>query len=256
MLDAGSFGLLTITKAISILGDGHGGIAAQNGTNAMTISAGANDRINLRGLVIEGFTTGNTGIFFANGRTLDIQDCIVRNFTGVGIFFGALGSSTLLVSNTHVSGSLSGIVVNSSGAGANTLVATLAHVTVQDNSDVGVDVLAFSNLSAVSATIDNSEITANAGTGIRVQDLTSSSTPGSANMTVRSSLISNNGVGVGVGGSHALAIVARSTIVTNGKALATGVTLTTAVGVIQSMGDNNLFGNGTQGSFSGTTPPQ
>jgi hypothetical protein len=251
MLDAGSFGLITITKAISILGDGHGGVAAQNGASAITINAGANDRINLRGLVIEGFASGNIGIDFNTGRTLDIQDCIVRNFNGQGIFFLAPASSTLLVANTHISGTRTGIEVTAGGSGSNTVVATFSHIWVQDSLEDGVSILSNSPLSAISAAIDDSVITANTDTGVEVANATS----GSANLTVRNSLISNNGVGVAAGGSHGLAIVARSTIVTNGTALQTGA-LGSPGGVIQSMGDNNLFGNGTQGAFSGTTPPQ
>ena len=103
MLDPGSYGLLTITKAISILGDGHGGIAASGGATAITINAGANAKVNLRGLVIEGFGSGQFGIVFNSGASLNIQDSIIRNFTVEGILFFPSAASQLNVSRTVVS---------------------------------------------------------------------------------------------------------------------------------------------------------
>src|SRR5262249_41797027 len=68
VLDPGGFGAVTITKSISITNDGAGeaGILA-SGTSGITINAGANDIINLRGIVIDGApptTTGLVGVRF------------------------------------------------------------------------------------------------------------------------------------------------------------------------------------------------
>src|SRR5262245_56090079 len=57
VLDPAGYGLVTISKSISILGHGFAGIAAPGGT-AVTVNAGASDRINLRGLLIDGVGTG------------------------------------------------------------------------------------------------------------------------------------------------------------------------------------------------------
>src|SRR5690348_7701771 len=61
VLDPAGYGPVTITKAISIQGHGFSGISAPTG-NAIAINAGASDRINLRGLLIDGVGTGNSGI--------------------------------------------------------------------------------------------------------------------------------------------------------------------------------------------------
>src|SRR5215468_6245463 len=50
VLDPAGYGTVTIGKAISIQGHGFAGISAPAGPFAITISAGASDRINLRGL--------------------------------------------------------------------------------------------------------------------------------------------------------------------------------------------------------------
>src|SRR5258708_4262354 len=55
VLDPGGFGAVTITKAMTIAqeGPGEGGILVA-GTNGITINAGANDVVVLRGLQIDG----------------------------------------------------------------------------------------------------------------------------------------------------------------------------------------------------------
>ena len=70
-LDPGGYGAVTITKAISIVsGLGEAGVLVPAGGTGITISAGATDRINLRGLAIEGAGTGATGIRFNSGGAL------------------------------------------------------------------------------------------------------------------------------------------------------------------------------------------
>ena len=55
MKDSAGYGSITITKAVSIVGDGSlAGILASSGQDAITINAGASDVVELRGLKIEG----------------------------------------------------------------------------------------------------------------------------------------------------------------------------------------------------------
>src|SRR5450432_4932972 len=61
VIDPAGYGALTITKAISIEGHGFGGLTVASG-DGVTIKAGANDKINLRGLLFEGVHTGTGGI--------------------------------------------------------------------------------------------------------------------------------------------------------------------------------------------------
>ena len=63
VVDAGGYGTVTITKAITIANDGVGtaGVLASV-SNGITISAGISDVVVLRGLDIEGLGTGLSGI--------------------------------------------------------------------------------------------------------------------------------------------------------------------------------------------------
>src|SRR5215472_8190898 len=70
VLDAGGYGSVTINKNISIINDGVGeaGILVSGGNNGITINAGSNDVVTLRGLTIKGIGFGGgNGIVFTTG---------------------------------------------------------------------------------------------------------------------------------------------------------------------------------------------
>src|SRR5262249_25989759 len=96
VLDPAGYGPVSINRAISIQAHGFAGITA-SGTDGITINAGPNDKISLRGLLLEGVASGLNGILFSAGGVLDIQDCVIRNFTGRGILFAPSGSAVLLI---------------------------------------------------------------------------------------------------------------------------------------------------------------
>jgi hypothetical protein len=104
VLDPGGYGAVTITKAISIANDGVGTTAIGAGSgNAITINAGANDSVHLRGLTIEGLGSGAVGIQFNTGGNLAIENCVIRNFAFAGIYISPSTTSSFSVSNTIVS---------------------------------------------------------------------------------------------------------------------------------------------------------
>src|SRR5262245_23579083 len=71
VLDPAGYGVIIITKAISIQGHGFAGISAPNNAIAITIDAGLEDKISLRGLLIDGAGTGAWGINFRAGSSLN-----------------------------------------------------------------------------------------------------------------------------------------------------------------------------------------
>src|SRR5207248_2679625 len=92
VLNSADYGPVTINKAITITSQGAvAGVRAASG-NGVTISAGATDVVNLRGLDIDGGGSGSTGIQFSAGGSLTIQNSIARNFTNSGIIFAASGA--------------------------------------------------------------------------------------------------------------------------------------------------------------------
>jgi hypothetical protein len=93
VLDPVGYGAVTITKAISIVNDGVG-VAAIGSLGAPSGNAGASDSVHLRGLTIEGFGSGISGILFNTGENLEIENCVIRNFGNVGIEISPSTSSS------------------------------------------------------------------------------------------------------------------------------------------------------------------
>jgi hypothetical protein len=136
VLDPAGYGAVNITKSVSIQGHGFSGITVTSG-NAISINAAAGDKINLRGLVIEGFGTGSTGLVFHTGRSLVLENLVVRNFAGNGMLFSPSALSSLIVSSTIVADNAGfGILVQPSGNFQYQIVFT--HVEAYNNATGGL----------------------------------------------------------------------------------------------------------------------
>ena len=101
VLDPGGYGAVTITKSITINGDGTLAGILSAAINGVVINAGVNDKIILRNLSIEGVKTGLTGIRFLAGRDLIVENCSINNFTLNGLEATmTTGNATILISNS------------------------------------------------------------------------------------------------------------------------------------------------------------
>jgi hypothetical protein len=145
VLDPGGYGAVTITKAISIINDGVGeaGALVSSGVNGVTVAAAAGDAVSLRGLTVKGIGFGGgNGIVFNSGKSLTVENCVIRNLDGVpalgnGILFQPDGTSSLAVSNTLVADNTnSGIAVRPAGSGS--VTASLSRVEAYNNFSIGV----------------------------------------------------------------------------------------------------------------------
>ena len=152
VLDPGGFGAVTITKAITINGDGTlAGILAA-GTNGIIVNAATTSDVIIRGISIDGACTGLDGIRFLAGRHLRIENCTIYNFTddGVDALYNLVGGvGQLTIENTSISnvGDVAVRVAVTTGA----ITAQLDNVRI-NRAAIGFDVL------AGSATIANSAI--------------------------------------------------------------------------------------------------
>lgn len=137
-IDPGGFGAVTITKSITISGEGlTAGILAA-GTNGIIINAAAADIVTLRGLDIDGAGTGINGIRVLNAGKVLIEDSQIRNFTANGI---------------DIQGNTANAVIN------------IADTTISNNNG-GVNI--FTNLAGVDfVVIDDSLITGNTAFGVK-----------------------------------------------------------------------------------------
>lgn len=242
-LDPGGFGTVTITKSISIIGEGViAGILA-SGANGVVVNAGVNDNVVLRGLDIEGAGTGINGIRFLAGGTLHVENCTINGFTQSGISFVPSGTSRLSVEDTVVrdnnplaGSSYGGIFIAPGAAGSadvsideTRLVRNFHGLRVQGNSRVAAR---------------NCSASGHAGTGFLA------ASAGATQLNMDGCEASSNVNGIRSEGAGTIVRIAN-TLVTNNSA--NGL-FPTAGGAIISFGNNQVAGNGTNGAPTSTVP--
>src|SRR2546429_8196764 len=102
-LDPGGFGGVTITKAITIKCQYTDGGVLVSGTNAIVVNAAATDKVVLKGLDINGFGTGLTGIRILQAKSVRVLDSEIYGFVRDGIDFEPTNSlANLVVDHAHI----------------------------------------------------------------------------------------------------------------------------------------------------------
>jgi hypothetical protein len=151
VLDSAGYGSLTITKAISIVNPGgvEAGITPNNGP-AISVQAGPNDVVALRGLTLEGEGSPNRGIRIQSGLRFEVIDCVIRDFSvGIEIAFPP-NYYSIYVKNTILSGnSIFGFASNGDG------IVTMDRVSSIHNGGVGVGFGGTSEVLIADSHIDN-----------------------------------------------------------------------------------------------------
>jgi Right handed beta helix region len=204
VLDPAGYGQVTITKAISILGNGAAGINAASG-NGVTINAGASDSVYLRGLTIDGLGSGANGIQFTTGGNLEIENCVIRDFSGTGINIAPTGSAAVtgVLSNVITYNNPNGINVSGTALTGSSLNVTVVNSVASNSNVVGINA-------------------AGANTAVMV----------------RNTVVSYSGTGL-FAQMNAILRVGHSVVTGNN----TGVNVATTGGTLFSYGDNDIDGN-------------
>jgi hypothetical protein len=253
VLDPAGYGALTITKAISIQGHGFSGISVASGGTGITVAADATDAINLNGLLVEGSRAGWFGIRFNSGKSLVVENCVVRNMLVDGLKFSSNAATlqTLSVSDSYFTDSgNNGIFVGASSTGA--VTGALERVALYANV-VGLNLGGGAGTGALTVAATDSvaanNISGTEGVGFFVQSVAG---PGSITRLVltRSTAV-GNGTGVKASGSNSTLRLTQSTIAGN----LTGFS-TVAGGVILSYGDNSIDDNGGNVGVLGSATKQ
>lgn len=261
VLDPGGFGTVTITKSITLNADGVVAGILSSFTNGITINAAATDRVTLRGLNIEGASTGINGIRILSAAEVVVEDCHIQGFSGANPSTGILlatttGTTRLSVRNTRINSngqafaSNGGIVIKPGGS--STAIADLDKVNLANNS-AGLITNSTATTGSVFATIRDSQVTGNSLDGIYAV----ASATGNHRVAVKTNTIADNAFNSMTGaGVHATGAAANIRIQDNViTANRIGVSLDSS-GVIYSYGSNIISGNGTNGSFTSTQPTQ
>src|SRR5262245_2507181 len=222
VLDPGSYGAVTITKSISIINDGVGeaGALVSGGFNGITINAGADDRVSLRGLTVKGIGLGcGYCIVFTSVKFLSIENCTIRKFTGTaqsqfighGIIFNPAGDSDLAISNTLVSDNEGhGIsVVRANNGVGHTTQATFSFVQVYHSGLHGIVLSAGNTAGSINAAADNIVSSFNAFSGFAIEGTNI------ILLNVTRSMVSTNGTGFSSSNDSGTIAVGQSNVARN-----------------------------------------
>lgn len=247
ILDSGDFGPVTIDKPVSLISNGAlGGIHASAGT-AITINAGANDKVVLRGLTLDGLGTGLDGVSFVAGGNLYIENCTINSFGRYGINFSPTsGSGKLFVTDTILRNNGVGATGGGLYLSANTAPGFVAVVDGL-RSESNVFGVRADNLGSV--TVRNSLAANNGFAGFTAVTLSGS---GPIRMFIENSISVSNGTnGVASGGIGATVTISNVAVTNNQTGLIVG-----NGGVLISFGNNKIQGNTTDGAPTTTSSQQ
>jgi hypothetical protein len=253
-IDSGDYTPFTIKQAVTVQAAPgvYAGIVTQTpGTAAVQIIADKPDVVVLRGLTLNGMSTGQngagTGINFVSGGVLRVENCVISGFQGEGISFAFAGE--LFVRDTALKGKS---VATNPSAGI-----FPSFVGIRIRADSG---LAKASIERTRVEGFNNGIRAEENTLVTIRDTVAvsngtgfTSIPAVKNtnteMNLENCVVANNSEGIVSGGLEGVSIVrvSNSTITNNNIALN---------GAIISRGNNTVEGNTVGQSFSGTFLPK
>lgn len=236
-LDPGGFGAVTITKSITLDGTGTMASILASLVNGITINAGVNDVVTIRGLSINGNCNGINGINILSAKTVNVEDCVIFRFnTGNGITANDSNGLNLNVRDTVIrDNTLDGINTTSSAGFINV---SLERVRLSGNSN-GLHARSGTKASARECVFSN-----NTTNGIFIDAAQAQF----AFVSAWECMINNNGAnGVRAGNAGNLggsgAELSQNQINRN---TANGVLVSTG-GAVNTFTNNGIFGNGTDG---------
>lgn len=238
VLDPGGFGAVTITKAITINGDATLAGILSAGTNGIIVNAlGANDRVILRNISINGAGTGINGIRILAAKQVTVDNVTITGITGRGIDVSltATGSS-LVVRNTRITNAGTGIFLSTT---VGNVLGMIDNVQLTGLTN-GVEASTGGR-----ANISNSVISGNGANGVLASGANSFINLNNSQITF------NNLVGVNASVSGSQIRISNNDISnnTNGVSIAAGATVSSAV-------NNRVVGNtGGSATPNGTAIP-
>lgn len=236
VLDPGGFGALTITKAITINGDGTLAGILSSGVSGIIINAGATDAVYIRNLSINGAGTGLNGIRWIAGKALHVENCKINGIgnnaagNGHGIVVALTATAgNLFVKDTNIQTcAVAGIAVSTTTG----FVAGVLDNVRLEGLPTG---LIIGNNAFVS--IRNSVINLSTSTGVNI------SGTGGATGSFDNVMINNNPTGINVG-AGALLNLSSCTLESNTTAISSAAPQAN----LRSSGNNRLLGNTSDGA--------
>ena len=221
-LDPGGFGAVTITKSITINGEGTLAGILDSLISGVIISSAipAGSRVNLRNISINGAGNGTFGIRHLGPAELILDRVTIEGINGNGIDMTLTGvSGSLKMTNTTISEVTTGIGASSTGSGA--------IVSISNSRFYGNTTQAIAAGQNADVTVSNSVFAGNANAVVAVSN---------GQAYVANSQIANNGTAFNTGAGANIRI-SNNELVNNGTNFVLG-------GTISSAGNNRAVGGG------------
>jgi len=235
VLDPGGFGAVTITKAITLNGEGTLAGILNAGSNGINVAAGAADKVIIRNISINGATTGLSGIRWTSGGQLTVDKVTISGQTAFGIEVAHTAGGELYVRDTNITKANTGIKLSTT---AGSLVAHIDNTRIDNMTTNGIDATS----AGVFATVTNSAVISAAATGVGVSS-------GASQINLDNSTVANTGTAISTAGVSSIIRISRNNLYNNTTGLSTGG------GTIATDSHNNTF-NGTPGSSNGLITQQ
>jgi hypothetical protein len=236
-LDPGGFGAVTITKGITIDGNGTLASVLHSGVNGIIVNAPTTDTVIIRNISISGAgtTLGTNGIRYLAGKQLVVQNVTLQQVSGnlIDVQLGSNGNLEL----DNVTG------VNGGGIGVNMLTTTGALFANINNSrfyNCGTGIKADRNTHLVvrnSVVAGNMGASAPSGNGIQVAP----NGAGSVGAIIENNSVSGCAEGILVttsGGSGVSVFISNNVLFNNTNAVDIGASVT-----VRSFLNNKMAGN-------------
>ncbi len=236
VLDPGGFGAVTVTKSIVINGTGTLASALASGTNGVIINA-AGAVVTLRNLQISGggSSAGLTGVRILAAKSVVIEDCAIEYFTGgtapAGIVVAAGANVSVSIRNTHISKCGTGVLIANTAGQAQVLISESSATENQAGLTISP---ASPGTGTARVTVNNCVFSNNTSTGV------SARARGKAMLD--HCVVSGSSTGVL---SYQSIRLSETVVTENGTGLAAF-----GSGEILSFGNNRVYGNNANGSFS------
>ena len=239
VLDPGGYGAVTITKGITINGEGTLASVLNASTNGIIVNIAqpTTATVYLHNLSINGAQTGLDGIRVLSGSTVVVENCWIYGNTGDGIDVAATAAINLKVNNTTIEDMSGDCVKMSTTSGQ--VVASI------DNSRLQNCTNGLTAITNVRASVRNT-IMSHGTIGVQTTGNDSQVNLDDVFVSFFQTALKSNNAGVA-----SRIRVSDSAITQNATALDTSLG-----GFIDSFQGNSLMGNTTNGAFSSTTAKQ
>lgn len=182
-LDPGGFGAVTLSKSITINGDGTLAGILNAGTTGITVNITTNlttDKVVIRNISIQGAGTGTDGVRIIDGAEVVLDNVTIGGFTDAGVDVTQSQSSNVFLRNVRIAKGAVGVRVNTT---VGSVGGAFENVAIDGMSSHGVEGVANCALA-----MRNVEASRCGGSGFRTNAAT-------VNFAVENSVSSGNNFG-------------------------------------------------------------